>query len=260
MSRSTTNLTILALAHALLAACGGRVQETTDANAPTCPAQAPSNGASCSGPLTCDYGEHGDCLYGGGVQIVRACQGGSWVTQAIGGCDQPPPGDGGPPIDADAAPGTCPPQRPAPGTPCSGSLDCYYGDHGDCTYGSGGVLFRFVCADGVWTKTTNGTCPPPPDSGTVKDGGKDGAADGPNDAGKDVTGTCTGCLSTMCSKEMSACKAKPSCKQDIECFFECTLVQHHDPVTCATVTCASTDAEYIAVLQCAMAWCQAECQ
>ena len=63
--------------------------------------------------------------------------------------------------DAGVEPPVCPRLQPEPATPCSGDLDCFYGEHGDCAYGSGGIETHYVCKDGVWTPETRGSCPPP---------------------------------------------------------------------------------------------------
>jgi hypothetical protein len=96
--------------------------------------------------------------------------------------------------------------------------------------------------------------------GAAGGGATGGSAGSATDAGGDAMDNCTTCLMTQCGKEASDCEANADCKKAFDCFNDCTQVKKKDPVTCATVTCASTNAKFTALLGCAMGKCQADCQ
>ncbi|MEZ4394931.1 MAG: hypothetical protein R3A48_27970 [Polyangiales bacterium] len=106
---------------------------------PTCPATAPTTGASCALPSStpCNYG---DC--NGSPTTFARCEAGVWIV-AEASCNPPPP--------------ACPAEAPAPSSPCA-----LPEGFPSCSYGSCGVspTLAASCVGGQW-RVTEQPCSPP---------------------------------------------------------------------------------------------------
>lgn len=148
-SRSLWLFTVL-----IASACGGNaVTNDESSGPPDCASLSPSEGAACTATACTFDAGHVTCADGTTIDYSLVCASGVWTKQPNGQC--PPTQDGG------NEPLTCPTTAPTTGTACEGELDCYYGEHGDCTSGPGGVEFHHICKDNTWVRATVGSCPPP---------------------------------------------------------------------------------------------------
>lgn len=99
-------------------------------------------------------------VMGGGFLVMAflACTG---ATFSVGGAGMGGGGAGGSDAGSlDGEPSTCPQEIPKDGTPCTGSVSCFYFEemHYDCVFEMSGEFFKHDCVDGQWQTIKYGEC------------------------------------------------------------------------------------------------------